>query len=111
MTPRIYKDDRGTFSETYRFATHGRGGTADGWVQDNFSTSRKNVLRGIHYQIEQPQGKHGAGTLTHGAVLDLAVDLRRRSASFGQHVSVELSGENGKMVWIPEGFLGTRFWF
>jgi len=60
------------------------------------------VLRGIHYQIGQPQGK--LVRVTHGAVLDVAVDLRRSSSAFGRHVAVELSGENGEMLWIPEGF-------
>jgi dTDP-4-dehydrorhamnose 3,5-epimerase len=77
-------------------------GLPDQWVQDNFSISKKNVLRGIHYQITQPQGK--LVRVTHGAVLDVAVDLRRSSARFGKHVAVELSGENGKMLWIPAGF-------
>ncbi len=72
------------------------------WVQDNFSISKKNVLRGIHYQMTQPQGK--LVRVTHGAVLDVAVDLRRSSPTFGKHVAVELSGENGKMLWIPAGF-------
>jgi dTDP-4-dehydrorhamnose 3,5-epimerase len=72
------------------------------WPQDNFSLSRKNVLRGIHYQIVQPQGK--LVRVTHGAVLDVAVDLRRGSPTFAQHAAVELSGENGKMLWIPPGF-------
>jgi len=72
------------------------------WAQDNSSLSKKNVLRGIHYQISQPQGK--LVRVTHGAVLDLAVDLRRSSPAFGQHVLVELTGENAEMLWIPEGF-------
>jgi dTDP-4-dehydrorhamnose 3,5-epimerase len=71
-------------------------------VQDNFSVSKKNVLRGIHYQLVQPQGK--LVRVTHGAVLDVAVDLRRSSYAFGKHVAVELSAENGKMLWIPAGF-------
>jgi dTDP-4-dehydrorhamnose 3,5-epimerase len=72
------------------------------WVQDNFSVSRKNVLRGIHYQITQAQGK--LVRVAHGAVLDVAVDLRRSSPHFGRHVAVELTGETGAMLWIPAGF-------
>src|SRR5208283_5540271 len=72
------------------------------WVQDNFSISKKNVLRGIHYQIAQPQGK--LVRVTHGAVLDVAIDLRRSSPAFGQNLFMELSGENGAMLWIPPGF-------
>jgi dTDP-4-dehydrorhamnose 3,5-epimerase len=102
LTPKIYRDDRGTFVETYNQRRMAEAGLPTGWVQDNFSTSRQNVLRGIHYQIEQPQGK--LVRVTHGAVLDVAVDLQRSSATFGKHVSVELSGENARMVWIPEGF-------
>src|SRR5580704_19003154 len=102
LTPKIYSDDRGAFSETFNLRRMAEAGLPTAWVQDNFSTSRKNVLRGIHYQIEQPQGK--LIRVTHGAVLDVAVDLRRSSATFGQHFSVEISGENGKIVWIPAGF-------
>jgi dTDP-4-dehydrorhamnose 3,5-epimerase len=72
------------------------------WVQDNFSLSKKNVIRGIHYQIFKPQGK--LVLVTHGAILDIAVDLRRSSPTFAQHVAVELAGETGEMLWIPEGF-------
>jgi dTDP-4-dehydrorhamnose 3,5-epimerase len=72
------------------------------WLQDNYSLSKKNVLRGIHYQVTQPQGK-----LIHvvdGAVLDIAVDLRRSSPTFAKHVAVELTAESGDMLWIPQGF-------
>ena len=72
------------------------------WLQDNFSLSKKNVLRGIHYQISEPQGK--LVRITHGAVLDVAVDLRRSSPMFGKHVAVELNAETGEMLWIPQGF-------
>ena len=102
LTPRIYRDDRGAFSETFNLRRMAEAGLPTNWVQDNFSISQKNVLRGIHYQITQAQGK--LVRVTHGAVLDVAVDLRRSSATFGKHVSVELSGENGAMLWIPEGF-------
>lgn len=102
LTPAIYKDDRGAFMETFNLRAMAEAGLPANWVQDNFSVSKKNVLRGIHYQITQPQGK--LVRVTHGAVLDVAVDLRRSSPAFGQHVAVELSSENGAMLWIPAGF-------
>ena len=79
----------------------GEAGLPSTWVQDNFSLSKKNVVRGLHYQVIQPQGK--LVRVTHGAVIDVAVDLRSSSATFGKHVAVELTGENGKMLWIPRG--------
>lgn len=102
LTPAIYRDERGAFSETYNLRGFAETGLPTNWVQDNFSVSRKNVLRGIHYQITQPQGK--LIRATHGAVLDVAVDLRRSSPHFGRHMAVELNGEDGRMLWIPEGF-------
>ncbi len=102
LIPAIYRDERGAFCETFNLREMAEAGLPTKWVQDNFSLSKKNVLRGIHYQIEQPQGK--LVRVTHGAVLDVAVDLRRSSPAFGRHVAVELSGENGRMLWIPEGF-------
>ncbi len=102
ITPRIHRDNRGLFFETYNKRAMTEAGLPEEWAQDNFSLSTKNVLRGIHYQIEQPQGK--LVRVAHGAVLDVAVDLRRSSPAFGKHVAVELSGENGKMLWIPQGF-------
>ena len=102
LTPAIYRDDRGAFMETFNLRQMTEAGLPSSWVQDNFSLSKKNVLRGIHYQIVQPQGK--LVRVTHGAVLDVAVDLRRSSPAFGKHVAMELSGENGKMLWIPAGF-------
>jgi dTDP-4-dehydrorhamnose 3,5-epimerase len=102
LTPAIYRDDRGAFSETFNLRQFTEAGLPTNWVQDNFSISRKNVLRGIHYQIVQPQAK--LVRVTHGKVFDVAVDLRRSSPAFGRHVAVELSEENGKMLWIPEGF-------
>jgi dTDP-4-dehydrorhamnose 3,5-epimerase len=80
----------------------GQAGLPTHWVQDNFSVSRQNVVRGIHYQIQNTQGK--LVRVTHGVVWDVAVDLRRSSPTFGKHVGVELSGENGRLFWIPEGF-------
>jgi dTDP-4-dehydrorhamnose 3,5-epimerase len=102
LTPNIYRDDRGAFFETYNHRRMIEAGLPTLWVQDNFSISRKNVLRGIHYQITQAQGK--LVRVTHGAVLDVAVDLRRSSLHFGRHVAVELNGEVGTMLWIPAGF-------
>jgi dTDP-4-dehydrorhamnose 3,5-epimerase len=102
LTPRIYRDSRGAFQETWNQRAMAEAGLPVNWEQDNFSVSKKNVLRGIHYQVIQPQGK--LVRVAHGAALDVAVDLRRSSASFGQHVAVELTAENGTMLWIPEGF-------
>ena len=102
LTPTVYPDNRGAFLETYNHRRMIEAGLPTLWVQDNFSVSRKNVLRGIHYQITQAQGK--LVRVTHGAALDVAVDLRRSSAHFGRHVAVELSGETGAMLWIPAGF-------
>jgi dTDP-4-dehydrorhamnose 3,5-epimerase len=103
ITPEVFRDDRGTFWETWNEEKMVVGaGLPSHWVQDNFSLSRKNVVRGIHYQIQRPQGK--LVRVTHGAVVDVAVDLRKSSPTFAKHVAVELSGENGTMLWIPEGF-------
>jgi dTDP-4-dehydrorhamnose 3,5-epimerase len=102
LTPTFFRDDRGHFLETCNQRRMAEAGLPVNWAQDNFSLSKKNVLRGIHYQISQPQGK--LVRVTHGAVLDVAVDLRRSSPTFARHVAVELSGENGEMLWIPEGF-------
>ena len=102
ITPMIYRDHRGYFLEAFNQRTMTAAGLPENWVQDNFSFSKKNVLRGIHYQVTQPQGK--LVRVTQGAVLDVAVDLRRSSAEFGRHAATELSGKNGKMLWIPPGF-------
>ena len=102
LTPTLHRDDRGVFFETWNQRRMVEAGLPEHWAQDNSSLSKKNVLRGIHYQISQPQGK--LVRVTHGAVLDLAVDLRRSSPTFGQHVLVELTSENAEMLWIPEGF-------
>lgn len=102
LTPNIYTDDRGAFWETWHESRMTEAGLPGPWVQDNFSISKKNVIRGIHYQVIQPQGK--LVRVTHGAVLDIAVDLRRGCSTFGSYVSVKLSGEDGTMLWIPVGF-------
>jgi len=100
--PRIFRDDRGAFWETWNERTMQEAGLPQSWKQDNTSISRKNVIRGIHYQIEQPQGKLVRAIA--GRILDIAVDLRRSSPNFGRHVSVELSGDDSTMLWIPVGF-------
>lgn len=102
LTPTIYQDNRGAFWETWNQKRMTEAGLPSNWVQDNFSLSKKNVVRGIHYQITQAQGK--LVRVTHGAVLDVAVDLRRSSPTFAKHFAVELTGELGQMLWIPEGF-------
>jgi dTDP-4-dehydrorhamnose 3,5-epimerase len=102
LTPTVYRDSRGAFMETWNLRRMEEAGLPTHWVQDNFSISKKDVLRGMHYQITQPQGK--LVRVAWGAVLDVAVDLRRSSPSFGKHVAVELTEENGRMLWIPPGF-------
>jgi len=102
ITPKIHSDNRGAFWETWNQEAFESAGLRATWVQDNFSVSKKNVVRGIHYQIVQPQGK--LVRAAHGAVFDVAVDLRRNSPSFGEHVGVELNEMNRRMLWIPEGF-------
>lgn len=102
LEPRVFRDNRGAFCETYNERVMERAGLPTRWVQDNYSVSRKNVVRGIHYQIHKTQGK--LVRVTHGKVWDVAVDLRRSSPYFGKHVGVELSDENSLLFWIPEGF-------
>jgi dTDP-4-dehydrorhamnose 3,5-epimerase len=98
----IYRDDRGQFQETYNERRFLELGLPIDWKQDNLSLSRKNVVRGLHYQLIQPQGK--LVRVISGAVFDVAVDIRRNSPTFGKHVSVELSAENGLAFYIPPGF-------
>jgi dTDP-4-dehydrorhamnose 3,5-epimerase len=102
LTPKIYHDSRGAFQETWNQRAMTQAGLPNDWVQDNFSISRKNVLRGIHYQVNHPQGK--LVRVAYGAVLDVAVDLRRSSSTYGKHVAVELCADLGNMLWIPGGF-------
>ena len=101
--PKVFGDERGFFFESFnrrQFVEH-TGRDVD-FVQDNHSRSAKNVLRGLHYQIQQPQGK--LVRVMQGAVFDFAVDIRRGSPTFGQHAALELSAENKRVLWIPEGF-------
>lgn len=103
LEPRVFGDARGFFMESFnQRAFEEATGCKREFVQDNHSRSRQGVLRGIHYQLEQPQGK--LVRVTHGVVWDVAVDLRRSSRRFGQWVGVELSAENNRQLWVPEGF-------
>jgi len=102
LEPRMFRDDRGVFFETFNLAKMVEIGLPAEWKQDNFSLSKKGVIRGIHYQIGEAQGK--LVRVVTGAALDVVVDLRRSSPTFGQHTTVELSGDGSRMVWIPVGF-------
>jgi dTDP-4-dehydrorhamnose 3,5-epimerase len=103
LEPRVFGDERGFFFESFnRRAFTELAGREIDFVQDNHSRSAKNVLRGLHYQIRHPQAK--LVRVIQGRVLDVAVDIRRSSPTFGKHVALELSAENKRMVWIPEGF-------
>jgi len=101
--PQVFGDDRGYFFESFNQAQFEASiGRSVDFVQDNHSRSIKNVLRGLHYQIQSPQGK--LVRVVTGAVYDVAVDLRRTSPTFGRWVGVELSEDNHRMVWVPVGF-------
>ena len=103
IEPKVFGDERGFFYESFnrrQFASL-IGRDLD-FVQDNHSRSEKNVLRGLHFQIQQAQAK--LVRVIQGAVFDVAVDIRKSSPTFGQHVAIELSAENQRMLWVPEGF-------
>ena len=102
LEPRCFRDERGVFFETFNLAKMVEIGLPAEWKQDNFSLSKKGVVRGIHYQISEAQGK--LVRVVTGTALDVIVDLRRSSPTFGQHTTVELSGDGSRMVWIPVGF-------
>ena len=103
IEPRVFGDARGFFYESFNQRAFDEAiGRHVEFVQDNHSRSGRGVLRGLHYQIEQPQGK--LVRVVRGAVFDVAVDIRKSSPTFGQWVGVELSEENGKQMWVPEGF-------
>jgi dTDP-4-dehydrorhamnose 3,5-epimerase len=102
LEPRVFGDERGFFLESYNERVFSSIGISQRFVQDNHSYSAKNVLRGLHYQIQQQQGK--LVRVGQGEILDVAVDLRRSSPSFGRWVAVRLSGENKRMIWVPSGF-------
>jgi dTDP-4-dehydrorhamnose 3,5-epimerase len=102
IEPEVFGDDRGFFMETWNASSLSSLGINVSFVQDNHSRSCRGTLRGLHYQIRQTQGK--LVRVTEGSVVDVAVDLRRNSVSYGKHVLVELSRENKRMLWVPPGF-------
>ena len=103
LEPKVFGDDRGFFFESFNEqALLAQAGITTRVVQDNHSKSAKNVLRGLHYQIKQPQGK--LVRVVVGEVFDVAVDLRRGSPSFGAWVGIHLSAENKRQFWVPPGF-------
>lgn len=102
IEPRVFGDERGFFLESWNERSFAEIGLDLHFVQDNHSRSQRGTLRGLHYQLQQPQGK--LVRVLHGTVIDVAVDMRRSSAHFGRHVAVELSDANKRMLWIPPGF-------
>lgn len=102
LEPKVFGDERGFFYESYNRRVMTEAGIADDFVQDNHSRSARGVLRGLHYQIQNTQGK--LVRVISGSVYDVAVDLRKSSPTFGQWVGMELSAENKRMAWIPKGF-------
>jgi dTDP-4-dehydrorhamnose 3,5-epimerase len=102
VEPKVFADARGFFYESFNKKLMQAAGITGDFVQDNHSHSVKNVLRGLHYQIKQPQGKLIRATV--GEIFDVAVDIRRRSPTFGKWVGFNLSEQNRRMAWIPPGF-------
>ncbi len=106
IEPAVFGDDRGFFMESWNAARFAEAGIDAAFVQDNHSRSARGVLRGLHYQVNQPQGK--LVRVAAGRVFDAVVDLRAASPSFGKWVGVELSADNKRMLWVPPG-LGHGF--
>ncbi len=102
IEPRLFRDERGFFLETFQERRYAEAGIRGPMVQDNCSGSRRGVLRGLHYQVRCPQGK--LVSVTAGEVFDVAVDLRRSSPTFGRWVGLTLSADDRRQVWVPPGF-------
>lgn len=102
IEPKVFQDDRGFFAETYHAERYRESGIDATFVQDNHSRSEKHTLRGLHAQLARPQAK--LVRVLQGAILDVAVDIRRGSPTFAQWVSVELTGENFRQIFVPAGF-------
>ena len=101
LTPKVFGDQRGFFLESWNKDSLKKAGIDADFVQDNHSRSTKGVLRGLHYQLQYPQGK--LVRAVSGVVLDVIVDLRKSSSTFGRYYAVELSGENHRQLWAPPG--------
>jgi dTDP-4-dehydrorhamnose 3,5-epimerase len=101
IEPKVFGDNRGFFTELYHANRYAEGGVSTTFVQDNLSRSARNVLRGLHIQNPKPQGK--LVTVLKGAVVDVVVDVRVGSPTFGEHVKVELNDENRRQFWVPRG--------
>ncbi|MEL6289367.1 MAG: dTDP-4-dehydrorhamnose 3,5-epimerase [Pseudomonadota bacterium] len=102
IEPKVFRDARGAFTEAFNARRYvDVVGPDTTFVQDNLSRSARDVLRGLHFQIRQPQGK--LVTVFRGAIVDVVVDLRRSSPTFGRHVTVDLTEENGRQLWVPVG--------
>ena len=104
IEPKIWKDDRGYFYESYNKKSFENAGIAVDFVQDNQSLSQKGTLRGLHAQAS-PYAQGKLVRVIQGSVTDVAVDIRKDSATYGKHLAIQLSGENHRMLWIPPGFL------
>lgn len=102
IEPKVFGDERGFFMETWNASVFADAGLDIHFVQDNHSRSRQGILRGLHYQTEQTQGK--LVRVVSGSVFDVAVDMRAQSPTFGRWIGVELSAANKRMLWIPPGF-------
>ena len=102
IEPKVFGDARGFFLESWNQEKFAAAGLNLNFVQDNHSRSAQGILRGLHYQLQRPQGK--LVRVTQGEVFDVAVDMRKNSPQFGQWVGVHLSGENHRMLWVPPGF-------
>ena len=102
IEPKVFSDERGFFMESYQKQRFTEAGIPFDFVQDNHSKSRQGILRGLHYQIQQPQGK--LVRVISGEIFDVAVDIRKQSPTFGKWAGDYLSAENKKMLWIPAGF-------
>ena len=102
IEPNVFGDERGFFMETFRVDEFNEHCSSHNFVQDNHSKSSNGTLRGLHYQLKNTQGK--LVRVTSGEVYDVAIDMRKSSPTYGQHVGVVLSGENKRQLWVPEGF-------